>query len=230
MLRRNRQNSPLEILVRLWHHPVIMSETGDQFSLTREASKPGAGKNQILISYIVLACSDTPDFSEWENQKQNVPETPPPWATVMISDISSPNAPSRCCGRPSRSAAPRGARSSDHTAKYALQESLVDPFGMAVTVCHHPTGASKWNPIEHRLFGEMSKHCGGLPFTHCTTIMRRIAGTRTRTGLRVNCALSAKLYPTKIKVSDDQMGGLDLLEHTVLPEWNYTLFARINRN
>lgn len=114
--------------------------------------------------------------------------------------------------------------------KYALQGKLVDPYGLALTVCHYPTGASKWNPVEHRLFSEMSKHCAGQPFTDYATIVRLIAGTRTRTGLQVNCALSAKHYPTKIKVSDDQMGALDLLEHTVLPEWNYTLFPRINRN
>jgi hypothetical protein len=26
------------------------------------------------------------------------------------------------------------------------------------------------------------------------------------------------------------MDKLDLLRHTVLPEWNYTLFPRLNRN
>jgi hypothetical protein len=114
--------------------------------------------------------------------------------------------------------------------KYALQEKLVDPCQLAVTVCHYPSGASKWNPIEHRLFSEMSKHCAGQPFTDYATMVRLIAGTRTRTGLHVKCALSATQYATKIKVSDDQMGGLDLLEHRVLPQWNYTLFPRLNRN
>lgn len=114
--------------------------------------------------------------------------------------------------------------------KYALQEKLVDPYQLAVTVCHYPTGASKWNPIEHRLFSEISKHCAGLPFTDYATILKRIEGTQTRTGLRVRCALSLKDYPTKVKVADEQMNSLDLLQHTVLPQWNYTLFPRINRN
>ena len=114
--------------------------------------------------------------------------------------------------------------------KYALQEKLVDPYQLAVTVCHYPTGASKWNPIEHRVFSEMSKHCAGLPFTDYAAIVERIAGTRTRTGLRVRCALSLNNYPTKVKVSDDQMRSLDLLPHHVLPQWNYTLFPRLNRN
>ncbi len=114
--------------------------------------------------------------------------------------------------------------------KYALQEKLVDACQLAVTVCHYPTGASKWNPVEHRLFSEVSKHCAGQPFTDYNTIVRLIGGTRTRTGLRVKCALSRKFYPTKVKVTDAQMAALDLLQHPVLPKWNYTLLPRVNRN
>ena len=114
--------------------------------------------------------------------------------------------------------------------KHALQESLVDRYGLAVTVCHYPTGASKWNPIEHRLFSEMSKHCAGQPLTDYPTILRLIGGTRTRTGLRVHCHLNTTSYATKVKVADEQMTNLDLFKHTLLPEWNYTLFPRLNRN
>ena len=48
--------------------------------------------------------------------------------------------------------------------KLALQEKLVDPFQLGVTVCHYPTGASKWNPVEHRVFSEISKQWGGPAF------------------------------------------------------------------
>jgi hypothetical protein len=114
--------------------------------------------------------------------------------------------------------------------KCALQEKLVDRFQLGVTVCHYPTGASKWNPIEHRLFSEISKHWAGQPLTDYPTIVRLIGETKTKTGLRVHCTLSRKDYPTKIKVSDEQMSALDLLKHPILPEWNYTLLPRINRN
>jgi Rhodopirellula transposase DDE domain len=33
--------------------------------------------------------------------------------------------------------------------KLGLQEKLADRYGLMVTVCHYPTGASKWNPVEH---------------------------------------------------------------------------------
>ena len=114
--------------------------------------------------------------------------------------------------------------------KYALQEKLVDRFQLAVTVCHYPPGASKWNPIEHRLFSEISKHWAGQPLTDYPTMVRLIGETTTQTGLQVNCHLSTKFYPTEIKVSDVQMGELSLLKHPTLPNWNYTLVPRINRN
>ena len=114
--------------------------------------------------------------------------------------------------------------------KYALQVELVDPYQLAVTVCHYPTGASKWNPIEHRLLSEISKHGAGQPWIDYPTIVRLIAGTRTQTGLQVRCALSEKNYATHVKVSNDQMRSLDLLKHPILPEWNYTLLPRIIRN
>jgi hypothetical protein len=114
--------------------------------------------------------------------------------------------------------------------KCALQERLADRFGLAVTVCHYPTGASKWNPIEHRLFSEISKHWAGQPLVDYPTIVGLIGETKTRTGLQVSCSLTTEIYPTKLKVSDAQMAQLDLLKHLTLPDWNYTLFPRLNRN
>ena len=66
--------------------------------------------------------------------------------------------------------------------------------------------------------------------TDYPTVVRLISETKTKTGLSVHCALSSKDYPTEIKVSDEQMAALDLLKHPILPEWNYTLLPRINRN
>jgi hypothetical protein len=47
--------------------------------------------------------------------------------------------------------------------KTDLQTQLADAFGLTLTVAHYPTGASKWNPIEHRLFSEISKNGAGAP-------------------------------------------------------------------
>lgn len=114
--------------------------------------------------------------------------------------------------------------------KYALQEKLVDPYQLTVTVCHYPTGASKWNPIEHRLFSEISKHWAGQPLIDYSTVVRLIGETRTQTGLTVNCTLMDKFYPSGLRITNDQMDQLNLRKSAVLPDWNYTLCPRNNRN
>lgn len=114
--------------------------------------------------------------------------------------------------------------------KHALQEKLVDPFGLFVTVCHYPTGASKWNPIEHRLFSEISKHWAGQPLADYSTIVHLIRDTRTDSGLTVSCSLNTKRYPTGIKLTPEQTDIISLYRHAVLPDWNYTLLPNENRN
>lgn len=47
--------------------------------------------------------------------------------------------------------------------KVELQRKLGDRFGLAVTVCHYPPGASKWNPCDHRLFAAISNNWQGHP-------------------------------------------------------------------
>jgi len=114
--------------------------------------------------------------------------------------------------------------------KWALQQCVADPFGLTITVSHFPTGASKWNPIEHRLFSEISKHWAGQPLESYETIVELIGSTRTQAGLKVRSQLIRKHYPTQRKVSDSQFQTIQLDRHEVLPAWNYTIFPTGNRN
>lgn len=114
--------------------------------------------------------------------------------------------------------------------KWALQKEVADRFGLEVTVSHFPTGASKWNPIEHRLFSEISKHWAGQPLKTYSTVVNLIATTTTQTGLQVRSRLITKHYPTAQKVSDLNMQTINLDRHAILPAWNYTIAPRQNRN
>jgi hypothetical protein len=49
--------------------------------------------------------------------------------------------------------------------KTEIQSQVCNQFGLKVTVAHYPTGASKWNPVEHRLFSEVSKTWAAEPWT-----------------------------------------------------------------
>ena len=114
--------------------------------------------------------------------------------------------------------------------KYELQRQVVDRFALSITVCHFPTGASKWNPIEHRLFSEISKHWAGQPLDSYPTIVSLIRETKTQSGLRVNSTLITKNYPTAQRVSNQQMAEINLKKHRILPQWNYSLRPQQNLN
>jgi len=107
--------------------------------------------------------------------------------------------------------------------KHSLQHRLCDRHGLTVTVCHYPTGASKWNPIEHRLFSEISKNWAGRPLDSYETILNYARTTRTTTGLEVNAYLVKTDYPTGVKISDQDMDQLQLRPHDTQPTRNYTL-------
>ena len=107
--------------------------------------------------------------------------------------------------------------------KYTLQHSLVNPTGRAVTVCHYPTGASKWSWIEHRLFSPISMNWAGEPLTSYEKMLHFLNTTTTEQGLVVKALLTQTHYQKKIKISDEQMAALNLTKHQTLPQWNYTL-------
>ena len=107
--------------------------------------------------------------------------------------------------------------------KQQLQEKLADGLGLTVTVCHYPPGTSKWNPIEHRLFSEISKTWAGCPLRSFDLMLDYINDTQTQTGLTVQAHLVTTPYPTGVKVSDEVMETLNLQAHDICPQWNYTI-------
>jgi hypothetical protein len=67
--------------------------------------------------------------------------------------------------------------------KVGLQ-GLADEFGLTITVGHYPAGASKWNPIEHRMFNLISANWAGEPLTSYEVMLNHIRSTRSSTGFR----------------------------------------------
>ena len=112
----------------------------------------------------------------------------------------------------------------------ALQDTLCTPLGLTVTVSHYPPGASKWNPIEHRLFSQISKNWAGEPLTDIDKILKFIATTKTESGLTVSAYLIPETYPTGTKISDAEMRQLNLVPHEKIGRWNYTIRPTQNVN
>lgn len=107
--------------------------------------------------------------------------------------------------------------------KLGLYEHLAQRHGVRVTVAHYPPGTSKWNPIEHRLFSEISKNWAGQPLDSYETVLNYIRTTTTKTGLTVRAHLVDREYAKPNKISDAQMRALPIDWHETMPRWNYSL-------
>jgi Rhodopirellula transposase DDE domain len=110
--------------------------------------------------------------------------------------------------------------------KQQLQAQLADHLGLDVTVCHYPTGASKWNPIEHRLFGPISINWAGKPLRSFEAMLAYIRGTVTESGLQVKAFLIDQVYEKGRTVSTAAMHDLNIQFAAVCPRWNYTIRPR----
>lgn len=100
---------------------------------------------------------------------------------------------------------------------------LAVEIGRDITVAHYPTGASKWNKIEHRLFSFISINWRGRPLSDYQVVIETIAATTTDTGLSVEAVLDEGTYPTGVKVTNAQMKAVPLTPHEFHGEWNYTI-------
>jgi hypothetical protein len=109
--------------------------------------------------------------------------------------------------------------------KWELQR-LADETGLTITVTHYPTSASKWNWIEHRLFCHISANWAGEPLVRYETVLKFIRTTTTKTGLCCVAYLDRKKYRTKVVVTAQQKGTIQLVRHRTLPKWNYTIHPR----
>ena len=106
--------------------------------------------------------------------------------------------------------------------KMALQ-GLADQTGLKLGVSHLPPGTSKWNKIEHRLFCHITRNWRGKPLTSHEVIVNLIAKTTTAKGLKVRAELDVGVYPSGIKVSDNEIERLRIHRAKFHGEWNYTI-------
>src|SRR5260370_17273150 len=97
---------------------------------------------------------------------------------------------------------------------------------MIETVCHYPTGCSKWNPIELSLFSHISRNWAGVPLRTWATLLAFIRGTTTAPGLTVQAIFEDRGYPIGQKVTDAEMDALRIEPPAICPPWHYTTRPR----
>jgi hypothetical protein len=77
-------------------------------------------------------------------------------------------------------------------------------------VCHFPPGTSKWNKIEHRMFCHITQNWRGRPLVSHEVIINLIANTTTHAGLKIRAELDRGIYPIGLKITDEELSGLNL--------------------
>jgi hypothetical protein len=106
--------------------------------------------------------------------------------------------------------------------KKKLQE-LANEEQLAITVLHYPPATSKGNKIEHRLFSFISINWRAKPLTSLEIVLELISHTSTKEGLEVIAVKDSQVYPTGLKVTDEELAALNLLRDPFHGEWNYTI-------
>ena len=104
--------------------------------------------------------------------------------------------------------------------KHYLQE-LANETQMEIHVSHFPTGTSKWNKVEHRLFCYISKNWQGQPLIDIETIVNLIGSTTTEEGLTVICRVDDNHYETGKKITEEQKANLNIEFVGPNEKWNY---------
>jgi hypothetical protein len=106
--------------------------------------------------------------------------------------------------------------------KSGLQQ-LADEFQLTITVTHYPPSASKWNPIEHRMFSLISANWAGQPLVSYETVLKFIRTTHSKSGFECQARLDRTIYPTKVKLSPARRAQINCRAHRLYPHWNYTI-------
>jgi hypothetical protein len=106
-------------------------------------------------------------------------------------------------------------------------QRLANDLGMEIRVTHYPPYASKYNPIEHRLFPHLTRVCKGVIFQSVELVAELMRKAKTRTGLSVVVDILDKVYETGRKVDQATKDAVKLVRDAVLPRWNYRILPNV---
>jgi hypothetical protein len=109
-----------------------------------------------------------------------------------------------------------------HVVKEAIYK-LAKKLEIEIVVAHYPAYCSKWNPIEHRAFSNITRAWQGVPFDSYKTVVDLAEKAETTTGFSVDVWVNEKIYQIGIKASDDFMNKYPVKFDDFLPLWNYRL-------
>jgi Rhodopirellula transposase DDE domain len=109
-------------------------------------------------------------------------------------------------------------------------QALADRMGVEIRVAHYPPYASKYNPIEHRLFPHVARACEGVIFRSVEQVRHYMSQASTRTGLTTAVNILAQVYQTGRKVVAGFKKTMRIVFDNILPRLNYRAIPLSGRN
>jgi len=100
-------------------------------------------------------------------------------------------------------------------------QNLVNDLAVPIRVAHYPSYCSKYNPIERRLFSQVTRACQGMLFDTLDTAVRLMRKASTTTGLKTTVNVIQRVYETERKVAKDFKSSMTLVFDNLIPRWNY---------
>lgn len=100
-------------------------------------------------------------------------------------------------------------------------QNLADELGIEIRIAHYPSYASKWNPIEHRLFCHITRSLQGVVFKSHKLVKELIESTTTQKGLTVTANIIKSAYETGRKVPENFKKTMKIIFDEKLGKWNY---------
>jgi hypothetical protein len=117
---------------------------------------------------------------------------------------------------------------SNAPAHYIVKQDLAKLLNINILVAHYPPYCSKWNPIEHRLFSQITHTWSGIALKNIEFVKNLTNTTTTRTGLKVITSINQKQYLNKREVSQKFRDNIE--EYVTFddkrPKWNYLIKGR----
>lgn len=116
-----------------------------------------------------------------------------------------------------------GANSYRHNVFKSELQAMVNKIKIPIKIVHYPPYASKWNPIEHRVFPHVTRALSGTPLNSIQEAKNKISSAKTKTGLTVVANIIKKTYRTGKEVAKDFIKQLKIKVGDSLPKLNYTI-------
>jgi hypothetical protein len=121
---------------------------------------------------------------------------------------------------------------SNASAHYIVKQDLcklANAIEMNLLIVHYPPYCSKYNPIEHRLFSQVSRTWQGVPFYNIQFVKELTNTTKSKTGLKVTTVINNKTYLNKRTVDEKFKSNFNnqIVFDDKLPRWNYLIKPKI---